>query len=600
MPRRQSLEGRRQTPPAITAAARNYTDMGKSLAKKIERDPSKAEPFQHAAWDFYDLVPEFHQGCVIVGALLSRASLVVHENGEPTKNEKAKAALNEFFGGPEGHKEFLRQAGTHFTAAGDMWVFGPTDSSSIEWQVAATTSVAYRAGRWKVNQKQVDGKPLAMRLWLPHPRNPEKADPDVRSALTALSQIVQLDKRTSAQIDSRLTGAGLLLIPEETSFPSAPAEAMNPGDPSPRHTVAAEGASGLADLLFDAAQKSLADPESAAARLPIIGTAPGEFLSDVKLINFWSDLDRIASRTRKEKVDSLATALRIPAEVLLSSEGSNHWNMWLADENSAKIHGEPLLDILTGALTKAYLIPALEGEVEDPTAFSIKADTSKMRLRPNRSKEALEMNDRMLLSDEATLRETGFDAADKMDEEGVARALARKVARGSTTPELVEAALRKEGVALDVQVTDLRPPAEARPAPSLREHPTREIPARPASDPSMRASAAGSMHPLTFVAEQIVDRALQRAGNRIKTKFGIKNPPTAANRLYMAVELTPSDLDDVLTDAWSSCHEFDYGVDGSRLEHVLDVYVRSLARARREPSRTSISAALNLLPGDGR
>jgi hypothetical protein len=601
MPRKERSVRQHRT---LVAAATNYSARSKKKVNDLSKRPGEA--WQHASWDFYDLVPEYHQGCAITGALLSRAKLVVFERGaddqgrevwKPTENPVAKAALEDLFGGPEGQVEMLRQFGIHFTVAGEGWIMAPPDADADEWLVAASTEISKRSGGgWKVDDKEFPEGSTAIRVWRRHPRVPRKADAPARSILPVLSELTQLSKRISAQIDSRLFGNGLLLVPSETSFPSSPTRAINPGDPTPTITDGVQGgdAQGLADLIFDLGQEAMQNPESAAAMMPLIGEAPGEYIGNVKHITFSSDLDKTAPALRGELIRRTALGLDIPPEVLLGNAGSNHWNAWLSDENSVKIHGEPLLKLITTSLTVGWLRVALEGEdgIDDPRNFAIAADTSQMRMRPNRSKEALELHDRMILSDAATLRENGFTDADMMTPEERTAALIRKVAGGSTTPELVEAALREAGVDLDVIVSDTRAPAEARPTPSLLEHPVRGIPEQD------RAAAVRIPDGLVFAAEQIVDRALQRAGNRLKSKMSLRSTGTPANRLYMGVQLSPADLDDMLADAWDSCLSFDYGVPGELLQRALNIYTRSIIRSQREPSRAGIAVALKLVLGN--
>src|SRR5687767_181939 len=96
---------------AILGAAKNYSTR---RSGKTDTD-SKArggEEWMRTAWDFFDLIQEYHQGCAIVGALLSRAKLVAMEKGAdgkwaPTQNPVALAALDELYGGEEGHSEML-------------------------------------------------------------------------------------------------------------------------------------------------------------------------------------------------------------------------------------------------------------------------------------------------------------------------------------------------------------------------------------------------------------------------------------------------------------------------------------------------------------
>jgi hypothetical protein len=585
---------------AILGAAKNYSTR---RSGKTDTD-SKArggEEWMRTAWDFFDLIQEYHQGCAIVGALLSRAKLVAMEKGAdgkwaPTQNPVALAALDELYGGEEGHSEMLRQFGIHLSVAGGGYLIGPSMTEGAtdpdDWQVAATTEVTRSGGTWRVNGKPLKGKPMVIYIWKPHPRNKKKADAPSRALLGTLSELLQLRKRIAAQIDSRLTGAGMMLVPSETSFPSAPVRQLNAGDPAiVRDSIQPGNAQGLADLLFERMQIAIEDPSSAEAMMPLIGETPGEFVDKVKVINFWSELDKAAPALRRELVTGVATGMDMPPEVLLGNAGSNHWNAWLSDENNVKIHAEPLLHIVTSSITTGYYRVALDGEpgIDDPNRFAIMADTSAMRMRPNRSKEALELHRELILGREAVARENGFEPSDLMTDEERAEILRLRAASGSTTPEIVEAALEESGVDLDVQITDSRPPVEARPLPSIRQHPVRELPQRPNSN-------AAELNGLVMACEQMVDRALQRAGNRIKTKFSIKEPPTSANRLYLHAQVERGDLDHLLADAWECVRLDDYGVDAMQLERVLDMYTRAVILSRREPSRASLRAALQLLP----
>lgn len=586
MPRRELSTAR----TSLVASAKNYTSVRDDRREAKVRG---GEEWQRAGWEFFDTVYAYHQACTVSAALLSRATLVPLMDGRPTDNPIVHAALNELYGGPEGHSEMLRLWGLHASVAGEGWIVGPSDTRAQrteEWQFAAATQVARAGGNWRIEGQAREDNPVMIRVWRSHPQNSRKADSPTRSILPQLAEYQQLAKRIAAQIDSRMTGAGVMLLPSETEFPAMPTQQLNAGDP-PTSAIQPKGAQGFADMLMEVARIAIQNPERAEAMIPIIAMAPGEYIDKAKLLTFWSELDKAAPKLRSELVTAMAIGMDVPSEVLLGNAGSNHWNAWLSDENSVKIHGEPTAKILTTGLTRQWLWPAIEGELGlDYRRFSIAADTSQMRLRPNRSKEALELNDRLLLSDEATLRENGFTDGDLMDQEAIARGLVRKAAQGSTTPEIVEAALRFMGADLQVQITDSRPPAEARPTPSLQEHPVRELPARPT-----QPQAAADVTALVFAAEQMVDRALQRAGNRLKAKMALRSMPTPANRVYLAVAVDENGIDDLLQDAWTPCTEFSYGVDGAALARALDIYTRSIIIGRREPSRSGLRAALTLL-----
>lgn len=591
MPRKE----RTIRPRSIVAAAKNYTT-GRSAERISGSRVRPGEEWQRAGWDFFDTVPEYHQGCSIIGSLLSRARLIPLEKQKdgtwgPTKNPVVVAALDELYGGEEGQAEMLQQLGIHLAVAGEGWLVGPGDDGDgdtdvDDWIIAASTEISKNGSTWKVATKEIKGNPLVVRIHRRHPRDPQKADAPTRAVLPVLSELLQLTKRIAAQIDSRLFGAGLLLLPSETSFPASPVRSINPGDPEapPVDSIQSGDAQGLADLIFETAQYAIDHPESAAAMIPLIGQTPGEYIGNVKHITFWSELDRMAPKLRGELIGRLALGMDIPPEMLTGAGGSNRWNAWLSDENSVKIHAEPLLKMITTGLTTGYLRKAIEGEpgIDDPQRFAIGSDTSQMRLRPNRSKEALELHKMMILSAEATLRENGFNEADRMEDDEYRKALVHRAASGSTTPELVEAALRVAGVDLDVQITDFRQPTEARPTPSLKDHPVRELP-----DENYGA--------LVFAAEQMVDRALQRAGNRMKRRLGASAGALSANRLYTAANIKTADLPELLEDAWGSVSDFDYGVDPTRLTRALDFYTRSVLLSGKAPTRAGIAAALKVL-----
>lgn len=605
MPRRELVV----QPRSIVAAARSYGTGRRGRGSKKRDDDANlrgGEPWQRDAYLFYDLVGEYHQGCAIIGALLSRAKLVAMEVDAfgvktPTKNPVVIAAMREFCGGPDGQSEVLRQFGIHFTVGGGGWLFGPNPNKPLgtknKWKVAAEPNVVRRSGTWKVNGKELDYDPLAFRVWIPHPMDERKADSDTRSALTPLAQIVQLDKRSSAQIDSRLYGNGMVLFPSETAFGTMPKQITGPGGTTTVDSVVT-GADGLMDLVYDAAVEAVSDPSSAAAMLPIFGEADGENIDKVKHLTWESALDKMAPQMRLDKLTSVANSLRLPKSVLLGGENSNHWNEWLADESSVKIHGEPLLKIIVEGFTEGYLWPAIEGEpgVDDPRKFVIGIDTAEMRLRPNRSKESIELHNLGELSAASMRRENGFTEADAPTEEERKRQLLFKVAGGSTTPELVNAALQEEGVDLGIAITDNRPPAEARPTPSIAEHPTREIPQRPIAA-SGQVDGWSVRTELVWACEALVHTALQRAGNRIKTKFDVRGGSIPAAELYKTVQISPDDADDLLKDAWAAVYERDYGVEPDELVRALTIYTKSAMMAQKDTSRATIENALKLLLG---
>jgi len=319
----------------------------------------------------------------------------------------------------------------------------------------------------------------------------------------------------------------------------------------------------------------------ASALVPIVLQVAGEHVDKVKHVKFWTDLDEHAIELRNEAIRRLALGMDMPPEVLEGQADLNHWSSWQVEEAAIKSHTEPLLAIITSSLTDGYLIPYLLSEgmtVEEAQSFAIGADTAGMRVRPNRSEEAMELYDRGLLGTKALLRENGFDPeTDLMGGEELQVWFLRKVALGQTTPDIVAEALR----ALDIPISgtpvteapDDRPAVhEARPIPSLEDHPDRGAPSVSEENDNLTASSM-----------IIVDRAIERAGNRLRTQMGRKLPGVSAFATYRHVGVMEDELDDLLKDAWSTCDRYaaQFGVDADRWGEALDQYTRVVLTSQR-------------------
>lgn len=184
-------------------------------------------------------------------------------------------------------------------------------------------------------------------------------------------------------------------------------------------------------------------------------------------------------------------------------------SVWANEEQTISSHIEPALDDFVGTLTTAVLRKAVPN-----TDKVIAYDTATLRLRQDRSKEALEWYDRGILKAEVALRETGFDPeSDMMDPQEHKIWLLNRITSGSATPEQVQAALGLLGVALPVALPEPEPVAprigDDKLPPSLEDHPY-EGP--PREDHEHNEAPFNS---LAASAEALVLRALEKYGNRL-------------------------------------------------------------------------------------
>lgn len=591
---------------SVVASASRY---GGKIAPNFTKIAQGSE-WQEQAWKFYDCIGEYRYSCDWVGNMLSKGLLhaTIEVDGKAQRVEAGTSAasyINRFFGDSDGRAEMLRLIGIHMTVAGECWILSypdlkDDDDLRDEFMVVAGRSLSRRgvsSGAWLVNNEPLlesngdlvaEDDVVAIRIWRPHPKRPNEAVSPSRAILPILGEIYRLTEHVAAQVDSRLAGAGILLLPTEMQFPAPPAQPAKDGEPAPVQRVA-NNAEDLMGVLQEAMQTSIEDRSEASALVPIVITAPAEAIAAVKHMKFWTDLDEHAIELRNEAIRRLALGMDMPPEVLQGISESNHWSAWQADESAIKAHTEPLLKMVTTAIAKGWLRPLMVEEVGmfEADAYSIGVDTAEMRLRPNRSKEAMELYDRGLLSGTALLRETGFDDDDAISDIEYGKWVLRKLADGSATPELVEAALRALNVPIGAveDSTGRDTPNEARPAPSLADHPEVGTPNRELGESRKDARQEGRVPSATDVqhasliaaADQLVIRALERSGNKLKNKLQT-DAPVAAFQLYRVLDVLPTEHDKLLDDAWTHVPAlaFRYNISPMKLEEALDTYCRGL------------------------
>lgn len=585
---------------ALIASAKNLT-MKRNGKRRAEGDGVKipnSDAWQDDCWYFYDLIGEYRYACDWVGNLISKAILHVVETpkGKPTKNKDALEIMGALYGGVEGQQQMLREIGVQLTVAGETYIIAEEVSKDEpeQWQICAPSALKVNGTQFTVDGEPLAGSPLVMRLWKPHARKPKRPNSPSRAALPILAQILQMTKYVSAQADSRLAGAGILALPSEISFPTRQMPTDQSGDPADAAPVG-DSASAFVAELTEIMSLAIADREDASSLVPIIVQAAGEHLDKIRHIKFWSELDAQAAVNIENALRRLALAMDMPPEILMGTGDVNHWGAWQIEEAAIKAHTEPLLAVITDSLTVGYLRPQLRASgmsAEEAEGYAIWADTSKLRLRPNRSKEALELYDRGELSGSAVLRENGFEPSDAMDEKERVTWFVRKVAQGSTTPELVAAALAILGVPVPVEAiaVDEEPEMqEARPTRSLEEHPKRGAP----NDDEVPTEVAAA-------AEGLVFRALERAGNKLKNKLGRARPEAVdAVDLYRFANVTEAELDGLLDDAFSLAGRltaFSY-CERETLTAGLDSYVRTLLVSGTEYDRDVMCRHIALAKG---
>lgn len=465
-----------------------------SLAASARRITSKTatkgrvgatQSWQNDAWDMFDLVGEQRFLATTLAGRMGQARFYVGERSdnpeeiepELTEDQTALDIFSVIGGGPVGLAAMVVRLGVNLFVAGDGYIVGlpkkfipdewantegqppptnahrPTspmpdgapqkglsvDLADLSWRMLSVNEVSISASNelslhlGEVSDTTVAVNPdelLLIRVWRGHPRRAWEAESPTRSSLPVLRELVGLTMHISAQIDSRLAGAGLLLVPEGAQRALKQAAGMDDDSDDDVFTEA----------LMDAMMTPITDRSSAAAVVPLVTVVPDETIEKFKHMKFSSDLDAEARELREEAIRRLALGQDAPPELLLGVASMNHWGAWLVREDVVKTHIEPHLALICDALTSQYLRPMLMEfgySQEQADKFEIWYDVSHMISRPNRSTDAQSLHDKGAISDSALREANGFtdDDADKSEHLDMATSLALDFMK--TRPELI-------------------------------------------------------------------------------------------------------------------------------------------------------------------
>jgi hypothetical protein len=526
---RRAIADQPTSPKAITAAVSRLSMDGASWRSYRFGDRA----WQADAWRLYDITGQLRFVSNWVGNSVSRCELYVAEvgpDGNPGKRVDDNDTVSALAAGPLGSgdtkAEALRLLGIDLFVPGEAYIVaesGAADDGSDLWWVVTARQIRRQGDRITVARSPLygggvmeyrEGVDLILRVWTPHPADTEQPDSPTRSAIPDLREMEALRKREFAELDSRLSGAGLFAIPDSLELPR--------GDDDP------PGAAGFSALLGRIMSRSLRDRSSAEAMVPIIITGPGDDIEKIRHITLWSELSAQIGDMREGALRSLAQSLDIPPEVLLGLGGTtNHWNAWAISREAVQVHIKPILTRIAAALTTGYLAPALEALGLDPSAYMYVFDTAPLTTNPDRSGDALNLHDRMLISDEATRTASAWGADDAPSREERAVRIVEKLLFAKPDAVLADPALRAL-IGLPVLEVPAAPAVEAEPTPvevtgpapveETEGPPVEEtVPPSPTTGPMMSFQfGGGEVSPgLSFAAQLAVRRALALAGTRL-------------------------------------------------------------------------------------
>ena len=614
--------------PASLSAATAIVDLSGTSSWRTWKFGNK--DWQAEGWRLYDIVPEHHFLTGRIGESVAQARLYVtevSETGEETdevEDERIKRLAAVPLGTGSQRDDNLRLAGIDLAVGGECWIVGEGAATSPEmaegsWFVVTGAALSRVGDEVSVKRPQqrggskltlTDGVDILIRCWRPHPNDTDQADSFTRSAIVPLREIELLTKREFAELDSRLTGAGIMFLPEGIDFP--------------REETDPEGLAGFMAYIQRAAAASMADQSRASAMVPIMATIPDqllEHLDKLQPINFWSELSAEITPMKDKAITRLASAAEIPNEVLTGIGDANHWTAWLISEEGTRwIKG--YLGLIADALTRGFLRIALASMgVANPERYAFAFDTSTLAARPNRLEDALKLREMFLLSDIETVKAGAFDETQMPTVQERAQQILIQVVQ--TQPGLLLDPAIQAALGLPAITTEGAAPQIA-PAPDDTEEedpadgpPNDGDPQEPDDAASSRAISMALNNRLAELtatrvvapvspanvfnasAKLMVFRALELAGGRLATPAERRGrwAEVPRHELHGRVgPITPEKAEKVLEGAFNHVGAVaaDLGVDAGDLERLLRGYVTELLTRGMVHHDDLLYAALNI------
>lgn len=502
-------------PSALTAAAAPV----KEPSTKLLRD---TESWQEEAWQFYDDLGEFRYGVEWVSAMLSRVRLYAArlepEEDEPVRAEVGPAVdlMTTLSGGVAGQAQLMAGIATQLAVPGEGYLVGEVVGGVERWSVRSTDEVRAARGHYEVvdehaasngtQWRPLGADSLVTRVWRPHKRFHYMADSPARAARRTMRELELVNRHIQAQYLSRLASAGLLVIPDEVTFPTREEFADAP-DPFVAEWI-------------EIAAEAISKPGTASAVVPIPMKIPGEYVDKVRHLDFTLQLDDKILDKRDSAIKRLATQMNLPAEVLIGMGDVNHWGQWMLEESALKTNIAPEAELISQALTTGYLQPRLKASgVEDFAHWVVWYDMSELTLRPDRSDDAIQLYDRLEINGTALRRETGFDEADKPNDAELKEQGLKVIIK--TLPSGAGSALSElTGERVEITPVAAQPPGEASNAePEAESESDRSEPdTRGAPPPAPDAEGEAAQ-------VEREDRMLRQANALHAVQFRVGRPP---------------------------------------------------------------------------
>jgi len=460
-------------PRGLTAAATRMRLDDKAEGEAFKRrKASGGTQWQQEAWEYYDAIGEIKYAFNLVASIVSRIKLyaAVAENpaespvnarasdmipdGMAEAAERALARLSSTFGGQAG---LLRDAALNLCVTGECYLVQRPEMIGSQlpesWDIRSTDELVMDArGNYSILHRRDspagDSTPISKgafvgRIWRAHPRFSDEADSSMRGVLDLCAELLLLNRTFRATARSRLN-AGALYLPDGLSL-AASADADYPysdEDEQGNNILPEEQEDDFEDQLVDAMTTPISDESSASAVVPLIIRGPAELADKIKQFKFERSFDPALSDRSDRVLERILQGLDVPKDTVTGLANVKYSNAVQIDESLYKAHIEPIMLLLSDALTVVYLRPYLKslGYIdEEISRIVIWYDPAEVSTRNDRAADADAGFGNMAISYQTWRRAHGFSDSDAPTPTELTLRLLQS--RAVITPELTEAML---------------------------------------------------------------------------------------------------------------------------------------------------------------
>lgn len=421
-----------EPPPSMTAAALSINAIAGGRRALVPQ----YEEWQRELWEYYDTLGEFGYAVTwrsnMVSRIRLRAAKLETGSDEPTISDKGPAAeiVADLTSDVNSTIEIMSTISTMLDIPGEGWLIGEERDGKKYWQVRSNDEIRRRSNTYQVIDESsslgnMEWRDLApehwiVRIWRPHKRYRHLAYSPAKAARTAMRELELVNRHIQAQYLSRLASAGVVIFPDEITFPVRD-EFQDEPDPFVREWI-------------ETAREAIKTPGTAAAVVPIPIRVPGEYIDKIRYIDFTLKIDEKIVDKRDNARRNLASMINVPTELLFDAGSLNHWGLWQLEESAIKIHIAPDVEIVCGGLTRGYLHPMLRAQgVEDWDKWVVWYDASEIIARPDRSANVLKLYDRFEVNGKALRREVGLTEDDAPTDNELETLVLKKLA---TNPQI--------------------------------------------------------------------------------------------------------------------------------------------------------------------